>query len=246
VILRNLPRDIRGLVFDMDGTLYTHEGYFSWQESSQVARLARRLGLSAERAQALLDEAREARRAAGLPRTSMARHFLALGIDMATIVRWREEEIRPAEWLSADPRLDKALALLASRFRLVLLTNNPERVGAASLAALGVSARFEAVVGLDDTFESKPAPQPFLKACGALGLSPSACVSIGDRRDVDIEPALALGMGGILVSGVADVYGLPELLCPGAGCLTGADQPPGADELPGSGRSPEGNQRPAG
>lgn len=196
----------------MDGTLYTHQGYFSLQESSQVTRLARHLGIPKGEAQALLSGAREARRAAGLPKTSMARHFLSLGIDMATIVRWREEEINPAEWLVANPQLDETLALLASRFRLVLLTNNPKKVGAASLAALGIAARFEAVVGLDDTFESKPAPEPFRKACGALGLPPSSCVSIGDRLDVDIEPALALGMGGILVSGVEDVYGLPGIL----------------------------------
>ena len=209
MIVRNLPSEIVGLVFDMDGTLYTHEAYFRYQETSQVARLARRLGVSEGEAGARVDAAREARRAAGLPKTSLARHFLALGVDIATIIAWREEEIRPAEWLKADPKLDQALGLLATRYRLVLLTNNPKKVGAESLAALGVASRFEAVIGLDDTFESKPAPEPFLAACGALGLPPSSCVSIGDRVEVDIEPALALGMGGILVKGVGEVYELP-------------------------------------
>jgi phosphoglycolate phosphatase/putative hydrolase of the HAD superfamily len=196
----------------MDGTLYANPAYMRYQETSQVARLARRLGLPESGAAALLAEAREARSVAGLPATSLARHFLALGVDMPTIIRWREEEIRPAEWLSPDPRLDEALSLLAPRFRLLLLTNNPGSVGAASLAALGVAPRFEAVVGLDDTGESKPSPEPFRAACGALGLPPEACISIGDREDVDIGPALALGMGGILVDGVEDVYRLPEIL----------------------------------
>jgi phosphoglycolate phosphatase/putative hydrolase of the HAD superfamily len=210
VIVRNLPGTIAALVFDMDGTLYTHKAYFRYQETSQIARLARHMGIPEREAGARVDEAREARGAAGLPKTSLARHFLALGVDIATIIAWREEEIRPAEWLKADPRLDQALGLLATRYRLVLLTNNPKKVGAASLAALGIASRFEAVVGIDDTFESKPAPEPFLAACAALGLPPSSCVSIGDRADVDIEPALALGMGGILVEGVDEVYDLPE------------------------------------
>jgi len=209
VIVRRVSPEAAGLVFDMDGTLYTHKAYFRYQETSQIARLARRMGISEREAVVRVDEAREVRRAAGLPTTSLARHFLALGVDMATIIAWREEEIRPAEWLKADPKLDQALGLLATRFRLVLLTNNPKKVGAESLAALGIASRFEAVVGLDDTFESKPAPEPFLAACGALGLPPSSCVSIGDRMDVDIEPALALGMGGILVGGVGEVYDLP-------------------------------------
>ena len=212
MIVSRLPREIQALVFDMDGTLYTHRDYFRYQESSQVARLARRLDISAAAAADMLEEVREARRQAGLPKTSMARLFLGFGIDMATIVRWREEEIRPAEWLDADPRLDASLAMLARHYRLALLTNNPKKVGIDSLEALGIHSRFEAVVGLDDTFESKPSRAPFLKVCGALGLSPSSCVSVGDREDVDIEPALAVGMGAILVNGVEDVYRLPGLL----------------------------------
>jgi len=218
VIVRRLPGDIAALIFDMDGTLYTHEAYGRYQETSQVARLALHLGIPEFEAAALLRKQREARLAAGLPKTSMANLFLELGraqgfaIDMATIVRWRVEEIRPAEWLTPDPRLDDTLAALARRYRLALLTNNPRSVGAASLAALGVASRFEAVIGLDDSFESKPSPLPFLKTCEVLSLPPAACVSIGDRADVDMEPALALGMGGILVDGVEDVYRLPELL----------------------------------
>lgn len=202
----------------MDGTLYTHQGYFGWQESSQVARLASHLGISDDEAAAMMEKEREARRSAGLPKTSMANLFLGLGrsrgfpIDMATIIRWRKEEIRPAEWLKPDPKLRGALTVLASRFRLCLLTNNPRSVGEASLSALGVAPCFSAVVGLDDSLESKPSALPFLNACSALGLPPEPCVSIGDRMDVDIEPALALGMGGILVEGVEDVYRLPELL----------------------------------
>lgn len=218
MIVRRLPGDISALIFDMDGTLYTHEAYGRYQETSQVARLALHLGIPEFEAAALLRKQREARLAAGLPKTSMANLFLELGraqgfaIDMAAIVRWRVEEIRPAEWLTPDPRLDETLAALARRYRLALLTNNPRSVGAASLAALGVASRFEAVIGLDDSFESKPSPLPFLKTCEILGLPPAACVSIGDRADVDMEPALALGMGGILVDGAEDVYRLPELL----------------------------------
>lgn len=212
MIVRHLPGSIGALIFDMDGTLYSHAAYFRYQETSQVARLARHLSLSESDAAALLERAREARHAAGQPKTSVARLFLSFGVDMATIIKWREEEIRPAEWLTADPRLDRALAQLSARFSLALLTNNPRSVGMASAEALGIASRFDAIVGLDDTYESKPAPQPFLKTCGALCLAPQACVSIGDRMDVDIEPALALGMGGILVDGVDDVYRLPEFL----------------------------------
>jgi phosphoglycolate phosphatase/putative hydrolase of the HAD superfamily len=212
VIVRALPPKAEALIFDFDGTLYTNAAYARYQEECQVARLARHLGIAEAEAIARLDAAREARRAAGLPKTSLARHFLSFGVDMDSIVRWRVEDIRPSEWIGPNPALDQTLATLARQFRLVLLTNNPREVGKAGVAALGVAARFEAVIGLDDTFESKPAPEPFLAAAAALGLPPSVCVSIGDRVDVDLEPALALGMGAILVDGVEDVYKLPDLL----------------------------------
>ena len=37
-------------------------------------------------------------------------------------------------------------------------------------------------------------------------------LSVGDRYDIDIALPLELGMGGILVDGVEDVYRLPEIL----------------------------------
>jgi phosphoglycolate phosphatase/putative hydrolase of the HAD superfamily len=34
---------------------------------------------------------------------------------------------------------------------------------------------------------------------------------VGDRYDIDITLPLELGMGGVLVDGVEDVYRLPEI-----------------------------------
>ncbi len=213
--LLSLPASPRALIFDLDSTLYSRPAYAAFQEEVLVERLARERGESKSETAALIARMREERKAAGLGRTSMGRLFAELGCDIATSVRWRGELIEPADWLEADPALGEALDALSSRFALALLTNNPREVGEKSLAALGVRERFAVVVGLDDTMVSKPAPEPFLKAAALLGVEPSACVSIGDREDVDLAPALELGMGAILVEGVEEVYGLPAAL-PGA------------------------------
>jgi HAD superfamily hydrolase (TIGR01509 family) len=199
------------LVFDLDNTLYTDPRYAAFQEDALVERLGRELGLGTEGAVARIAELRAERAAAGLGKTSLGKLFAALGIEMSTSVRWREECIEPGKWLARDPRLDRALADLARRFALALMTNNPRLVGERSLAALGVRDRFSVLVGLDDTFSGKPAPEPFALVAQRLGLEPRACVSIGDRFDVDLAPAMELGMGAILVDGVEDVYRLPEL-----------------------------------
>jgi phosphoglycolate phosphatase/putative hydrolase of the HAD superfamily len=71
---------------------------------------------------------------------------------------------------------------------------------------------FAAVVGLDTCMTAKPDKLPFLKMTELLGCPAETCVSIGDRYDIDLAAPMELGMGGILVDGVEDVYLLPGLL----------------------------------
>jgi FMN phosphatase YigB (HAD superfamily) len=199
------------LVFDLDNTLYTNPAYAAYQEDSLMEPLAAALGVSCEAAIAKLAALRAERAAAGLGKTSLGRLFAALGIDMATSVRWREERFEPAAWLKKDARLHRALDCLGKDYVLGLVTNNPRLVGEKSLAALGVRDHFAALVGLDDTLAGKPAPEPFIEIARKLGFEPGDCVSIGDRFDVDLAPAMELGMGAVLVDGVEDVYALPAL-----------------------------------
>ncbi|HEY9054650.1 MAG TPA: HAD family hydrolase [Rectinemataceae bacterium] len=210
-ILRIPPRP-EALVFDLDNTLYTHPAYAAFQESSQIERLASWIGCRIGEAEARVRALKEARAAAGLQKTSSANLFRQLGVPMEEIVRWRVEAFRPSEWLDRNPALDEALGRLSGRYRLALLTNNPRAVGEASLEALGVRPRFAAVAGLDDSFESKPSVAPFAAILSALGMAAEVCISIGDRMDVDLAPAMELGMGAILVDGVEDVIALPGVL----------------------------------
>ena len=47
-----------------------------------------------------------------------------------------------------------------------------------------------------------------MKAVEKLGVEAAACLAVGDRYDLDIALPMEMGMGGILVSGVSDVYQL--------------------------------------
>jgi FMN phosphatase YigB (HAD superfamily) len=206
-----IAEEAKALVFDLDNTLYTNPEYAAFQEDALVERLGRELGIGPAAAEARIAALRAERAAAGLGKTSLGRLFAALGVDMRASVRWREECYEPAKWLSKDQKLDRALEALAKRFTLALVTNNPRLIGEKSLAALGVRGRFSVLVGLDDTFAGKPSPEPFSLVAERLAFGPASCVSIGDRFDVDLAPAMELGMGAILVDGVEDVYRLPEL-----------------------------------
>ena len=97
---------------------------------------------------------------------------------------------------------------------LVCVTNNPIGVGCKTLCALGVEGCIETVIGLDTFGKSKPAKEPFEEAARRTGAKIEECLSVGDRYDIDIALPLEMGMGGILVDGVSDVYELEKVLYP--------------------------------
>ncbi|WP_318662261.1 HAD hydrolase-like protein [Treponema sp.] len=49
-------------------------------------------------------------------------------------------------------------------------------------------------------------------AAKKTGARLTECLSVGDRYDIDLSLALEMGMGAVLVSGVEDVYELPDLI----------------------------------
>lgn len=219
MIAYHIPPTIEALLFDIDGTLYSNAEYGQFQIDVLIDELARSRNQSREDTECRLAQAKAAWSVAhGGSSTSLGNAMAALGIDIETSVAWRERLIDPYRFLSADKRLRAALQSLsaprpgARPAVLVAVTNNPRSVGAATLDALGVLDLFRRVVGLDDTMKSKPAPEPYLLAATAAGAQPAGCLSVGDRYDIDLAEPLRLGMGAILVNGVADVYALPELL----------------------------------
>ena len=207
-----LPDRVRGVIFDIDGTLYDNDTYARGQISVLVERLAQHRGEPVDQTWRSVESWRDRHQASHGVRQSIGNTFLAFGIPIETSVRWREELIHPELYLDRDERLRETLLNLSVRYALLALTNNPVSVGRRTLEVLGVEDLIPVVVGLDTTLKSKPETAPFLAAAERVGISPAELVSVGDRNDVDIEPARRIGMGAILVDNVRDVYELVHVL----------------------------------
>ena len=208
-----LPRHCAAIIFDMDSTLYTNLEYARSQIDLPIQKLARLRGKS-------FDEMNEdiacyrkdwARDHDG-QQISLGNIFVAFGVSISENITWREELYHPEQYLAEDSRLIFALERLSLRFALSVVTNNPVSIACKTLSTLGVEDLFHAIVGLDTCGVSKPHEESFMRAAILCGAGPGSCVAIGDRYDIDIALPLELGMGGILVDGVEDVYKLPELL----------------------------------
>ena len=209
----NVPSDIKAIIFDIDSTLYTNASYAFEQVDCQVRRFASIRGITNEEARKMVADYRKKYAAEnGGKKVSLSNTLRSFGVSIEQSVQWRRELIEPADFLGPDKKLQEALAALGRRYKLLCVTNNPILPAQKTLDALGVADLMEVLVGLDTCNLSKPAKEPFERAAKEAGVPFDKIISVGDRYDLDLAPALELGMGGVLVRGVEDVYRLPELI----------------------------------
>ena len=88
-----------------------------------------------------------------------------------------------------------------------LVTASPRTVADSVLAVLGAD-RFHVSVTADDTEHTKPAPDPYLAACRALGVEPARCVAVEDTP-TGVSSAEAAGCTVLAVPSLAPIDAAP-------------------------------------
>ncbi|HEC2105694.1 TPA: phosphoglycolate phosphatase [Klebsiella oxytoca] len=83
-------------------------------------------------------------------------------------------------------------ALHAKGLPLALVTNKPTPFVAPILSSLDIAKYFTVVIGGDDVKNKKPHPEPLLMVAEKLGLAPAELLFVGDSRN-DIQAAKAAG-----------------------------------------------------
>jgi phosphoglycolate phosphatase/putative hydrolase of the HAD superfamily len=208
-----IPNQCAAVLFDMDNTLYTNAEYNQSQLDLPVQRLAAQRGISfAKMKEEIADFRKKWAKEHGGQQISLGNIFTHFNVSIRENARWRQELYQPERYLVRDTHLRSALEKLEMYFILTVVTNNPVSIALRTLSVLGVDDLFHEIVGLDTCGVSKPHEKMFMRAAILCGATPDTCVAVGDRYDIDIALPLDLGMGGILVDGVKDVYKLPEIL----------------------------------
>lgn len=208
-----IPTDLRAFIFDIDSTLYTNQAYAFEQVDCQVRQFAKERGITADEARRMVADYRKKFAAEhNGSKVSLGNTLLAFGVPISQSVEWRRQLLEPADFLDRDDRLIETLKILQEKYQLICVTNNPVLPARKTLDAIGISGFFPEIVGLDTCLKSKPAVEPFQTAVDRLSKSAGKeikaenCLAVGDRYDMDIALPLEMGMGGILVSGVEEVY----------------------------------------
>lgn len=201
------------IIFDIDSTLYTNQAYAIEQVDTQIRFFAKKQNISEEKARTLISNFRkEWSKQNNGKKISLGNTLTHFGVTIEDSIKMRETLLDPSKFLKTDEQLIKTIRKLKEKFKIICVTNNPVLPARKTLEAIGIAQLIPEIIGLDTCFKSKPAKEPFELAVKKMNTSPEKCISIGDRYDMDISLPLELGMSGILVSSVNDVYTLPELL----------------------------------
>ena len=191
----------RAVLFDVGGPLDLE---FAWEIAVDGA-IASACGLEGIRVdQAMIEAASEAAVAAFAPDAYafMVEHLC--GGDLAAAARVtnrRTAMVGGLDVFQMRPDMPALLRRLADRgLKLGIVANQParmaERLGREGIADLFAYLGLTGLTGL-----RKPDPRAFTTACEALGVTPAEAIMIGDRIDIDIAPAKALGMAAIQFRG---------------------------------------------
>lgn len=209
----SIPEKLKAIIFDIDSTLYTSESYAFEQVDAQIRFWAKKQGISEATARNRISQFRKKWSAShDGKKISLGNAFTYFGVTIEESIQMRRDLLEPANFLKRDENLIQTLLLLKEKYSLICVTNNPVKPAQKTLKALGIDNIIPDIIGLDTCGKSKPAKEPFMLACKMTDARPEECLAVGDRYDMDIALPLELGMGGILVSGVKDVYNLPEIL----------------------------------
>jgi phosphoglycolate phosphatase len=179
--------DIRGVLFDLDGTLL--------DTAPDLIRVLNQVRVEQGRAPLPYELARTqvSHGSSGLIRLG----FPDLGGDALETLRLRLLELYSAQ-LAIDTALfdgcESLLEALQSRaMPWGIVTNKPGFLTTPLLMTLGLDSRAGCVVSGDTLPQRKPHPAPLLLAASQLSLQPQQCLYVGDAER-DVQSARAAGM----------------------------------------------------
>ncbi len=209
----SIPKDLKAIIFDIDGTLYTNSFYVYEQVDVQVRHFAKVRGITESQARSMIQDYRRQWSAEhGGKKISLGNAFTAFGVSIETSVAWRNELLEPSRFLQEDAPLKTAIEKLGARYRLICLTNNPVEAARKTLEAVGIDKLLPEIIGLDTFYLSKPNRRLLEEAAKRCGCNAENCLCVGDRYDIDLALGIEMGMGGILVDGAEDVCKMADVL----------------------------------
>lgn len=205
---------IRGIIFDLDGTLYVCDTFAALIQEAATAYIAGLKGISQPEASLLMAATR-----LRLSEESGALQTLSavceeLGGSIRELHGIFEERLRPEACLVRDERVILLLTRLSAQFPLYIYTNNNRALATRIINYLGLNGLFRSVYAIDDAWRAKPDEEMLSRILSETGLSPAEALFVGDRYDIDLRVPEQHGCPVYLSQSLEQLLRLEELLKP--------------------------------
>jgi FMN phosphatase YigB (HAD superfamily) len=206
--------EIRGIVFDLDGTLYVCDRFAAEIQDAAAAYIAGVKGISQAEAGLLMAATRlRLVEESGTVQTLSA-VCMALGGSVQELHRFFERTLRPEEYLFRDERVVRLLEGLAERFLLYIYTNNNRPLTTRIINYLGLDGLICGIFTIEDAWRGKPDEGMVSRVLEVIGLAPNETLFVGDRYDVDLRVPEQLGCPVYLSQNLEQLLRLGGLLIP--------------------------------
>ncbi len=202
--------NITTLIFDLDGTLYDNPELLEKQRVVAVEVL--RDFFQWDR-QHILDVLRltekHLKKVLGCkPTTSSV--IVTAGVPLVTYLYECGRRYDAGAYLKQDDALIALFRILRENFRLIIVTNNNRVQTDLILKKLGIFDLVHDIYSLYETRIIKPDMALYKLVLEECGLTPDECLVAGDRYEIDLAPAEALGMHTLLVKSMTDIYHIED------------------------------------
>jgi putative hydrolase of the HAD superfamily len=206
--------EIRGIVFDLDGTLYVCDRFAAEIQDASAAYIAGVKGISHAEAGMVMAATRLRLAEENGTVQTLSAVCLALGGSVQELHRFFERTLRPEAYLVRDERVIRLLEGLAEQFSLYIYTNNNRALTTRITNYLGLDSVICGIFTIDDTWRGKPDEGMVSRVLEEIGLAPNETLFVGDRYDVDLRVPEQLGCPVYLSQNLEQLLRLGGLLIP--------------------------------
>lgn len=204
--------EIKGIVFDLDGTLYVCDRFAAEIQSASALYIAGVRGITQTEAEQLIAETRKRLAEESGTVQTISAVCTELGGDVRELHRFFESTLRPEAHLVRDERVIRLLERLAGKYSLFIYTNNNRVLTTRIMNYLGLDRVVRGVFTIDDTWRGKPDEGMVKRVLEQIGLSPDETLFVGDRYDVDLRVPEQLGCPVYLSQTLEQLLRLEQLL----------------------------------
>jgi beta-phosphoglucomutase family hydrolase len=181
---------IKAVIFDLDGVIVDSEDAHIESEKRAFARYG--VNISAAELHKYVGATAKAMFTELINKYRLKTTFQKMiKIKEENLYRLLDEDAEPMEGV-----IDLIDRLKEANVKLAIASSSNKKWIEHIMEKLGITLLFDRVVGAEDTAHSKPDPEIYIKAAGALGLRPDECVVIEDA-ELGVEAAKRAGMKAV-------------------------------------------------